>query len=99
MASVQELQTELNDAVGAIAELKQTAATEKEEIANKLNALDAKVTEQTGLIEQLTQGLIPDSALAELRSATASIRETTSEIRNIVESPVSERETTALVVS
>ena len=85
MASIEELQTDLNDAVAAIAELKQTTATEKEEVADKLNTLDIKIAEQTQIIEQLTQGIIPDSTLTELRSATASIREATNEIRGIVE--------------
>jgi hypothetical protein len=51
MASIEQLQTELEDAVEAIAELKQATATEKQEIGNKITALDTKITEQAGLIE------------------------------------------------
>ncbi|MBN3993828.1 MAG: hypothetical protein HWQ36_25940 [Nostoc sp. NMS2] len=88
MATIEQLQTEVSDATAAIAELKQTAANEKQEIADKLDALDTKVTQQTGIIEQLKQqiqGTVPDSILSELADATASIRATTNEIRNIVE--------------
>lgn len=91
MASIEQLQTELNDAVGAIAELKQATATEKQEIADKLGSLDTKITEQAGLIEQLKEqiaGTVPDSVLTELTNATASIRETTNEIKNIIQAPV-----------
>ncbi|RAM47947.1 MAG: hypothetical protein C6Y22_30650 [Hapalosiphonaceae cyanobacterium JJU2] len=92
MASIEQLQTELNDAVAAIAELRQATTTEKQEIANKLTALDTKITEQTGLIEQLqqqiAQGTIPDSLVSELANLNASIRSTTNEIKNIVETPV-----------
>jgi chromosome segregation ATPase len=88
MASIEQLKTELSDAADAIAELKQTAANEKEEIADKLNSLDAKITEQTGLIGQLkNQVEVPDSLLSELADATASIRQTTSEIKVIVDTP------------
>jgi regulator of replication initiation timing len=88
MASIEQLKTELSDTADAIAELKQTAANEKQEIADKLDALDTKVSQQTGIIEQLKQqiqGTVPDSILSELVNATASIKATTNEIRNIVE--------------
>jgi chromosome segregation ATPase len=91
MASIEQLETQLDDAKSAIADLEEAVAEEKQEIVGKLTLLDNKITEQTGLIEQLKEqitGTVPDSALTELVNATASIRETTSEIRNIVQAPV-----------
>jgi chromosome segregation ATPase len=91
MASIEQPETQLDDAKSAIADLEEAVAEEKQEIVGKLTLLDNKITEQTGLIEQLKEqiaGTVPDSALTELANATASIRETTSEIRNIVQAPV-----------
>ncbi|MBO3459940.1 hypothetical protein G7B40_040145 [Aetokthonos hydrillicola Thurmond2011] len=88
MASIEQLQAEINDANTAITELKQATSAEKQEIADKIQALDAKVTEQTGLIEQLKQevaGNVPDSLLSELADVTTSIRSTTNEIKSLVE--------------
>ena len=88
MASIEQLQTEVNDATAAIAELKQATAAEKQEIAGKLDTQDTKIAQLTNLVEQLkTQGEVPESLLSELADATASIRQTTSEIKAIVDTP------------
>lgn len=85
VASIDQLKIELADAVAAIAELRQAAEEEKQEIVDKLNTLDVRITEQAELIEQLKVEVeVPDSLLSELSNATASIRETTNEIKAIV---------------
>ena len=85
MASIEQLQAEVSDTTAAIAELKQATAAEKQEIASKLDAQDTKITQLTRLVEQLkTSGEVPESLLSELADATASIRQTTSEIKDIV---------------
>lgn len=87
MASIEQLQVETSNLTAANAELKQTSASEKQEVAARLDSLEAKITQQTGLIEQLkaqAQGVIPDTILNELADVTAGIKGTTGEIRDII---------------
>ncbi|MHC5610561.1 MAG: hypothetical protein ACYTXA_05965 [Nostoc sp.] len=91
MASIDQVKSELANATAAIADLKQAAVTEKQEIKSKLDDFTAKINTQTTLIEQLQTeiaGEIPDSLLSELTDATDSLKEISSEIRGLVDAPI-----------
>ena len=86
MANIQELQQVIADLKASQVELKQAIADEKGQIATSIESLEATVTEQTQLIEQLSSSdTIPADALAELIQLTAEVKQATSDIKAFVE--------------
>lgn len=88
MASIENLRAELAVTTQAIVDLQQAVSNEKQELKSKLDDLDAKISGQSALIEQLKSelaaGEIPDTLISELADATDNLKKTSAEIKNLI---------------